>query len=119
MATAIGPAEVHIHIVVSLLEKESEIQVEIVPPTGAYGSSALILLIYALSAASRSQSEKRKSTQGMALITTLLFEQIRSRFLVAVGGIFDFYPSMASHLSPCSLRTPLMSDLQRHAKHKK
>src|SRR6476659_1900159 len=46
MVTAIGPAKVHIHIVISSLEKGSEIQVEIVPPTGAYGSTALILHDY-------------------------------------------------------------------------
>ena len=46
MVTAIGPAKVHIHILISLLEKGSEIQVEIVPPTGAYGSTALILHDY-------------------------------------------------------------------------
>jgi hypothetical protein len=44
--TAIGPAKVHIHIVINSLEKGSEIQVEIVPPTGAYGSTALILHDY-------------------------------------------------------------------------
>jgi hypothetical protein len=46
MVTAIGPAKVHIHIVVSSLEKGSEIQVDIIPPTGAYGSTALILHDY-------------------------------------------------------------------------
>ena len=46
MVTAIGPRKVHIHIVVSSVEKGSEIQVEIVPPTGGYGSSALILHDY-------------------------------------------------------------------------
>jgi hypothetical protein len=44
--TAIGPAKVYIHIVVSSLEKGSEIQVQIVPPIGAYGSTALILHDY-------------------------------------------------------------------------
>ena len=46
MITAIGPAKVHIHIVISSLEKGTEIQVEIVPRTGAYGSSGLILHDY-------------------------------------------------------------------------
>jgi hypothetical protein len=46
MVTAIGPAKVHIHIVISSFEKGTEIQVEIVPPTGGYGSTALILHDY-------------------------------------------------------------------------
>ena len=46
MITAIGPRKVHIHIVISSVEKGSEIQVEIVPPTGGYGSTALILRDY-------------------------------------------------------------------------
>ena len=46
MITAIGPRKVRIHIVVSSLEKGSEIQVEIVPPTGGYGSTTLILHDY-------------------------------------------------------------------------
>ena len=46
MITVIGPRKVHIHIVISSVEKGSEIQVEIVPPTGAYGSTALILRDY-------------------------------------------------------------------------
>ena len=46
MVTAIGPRKVHIHIVVSSVEKGSEIQVEIVAPTGGYGSTALILHDY-------------------------------------------------------------------------
>jgi hypothetical protein len=46
MVTAIGPFIVHIYIVVKSLEKGSEIQVDIIPPRGAYGSTALILHDY-------------------------------------------------------------------------
>jgi hypothetical protein len=46
MVTAFGPATVHIEVVVMPLEKGSQIQVDILPPRGAYGSTALILHDY-------------------------------------------------------------------------
>ena len=46
LVSALGPATVRIHIVVKSLEKESEIQVDIIPPRGAYGSTSLILHDY-------------------------------------------------------------------------
>ena len=51
MVTAFGPATVHIQVVVTPLEKGSQIQVDIIPPRGAYGTTALPLqdFQYALS----------------------------------------------------------------------
>jgi hypothetical protein len=46
MSTAFGPALVRIHIVVTPLEKGSQIRVEVIPPRGAYGNSALPLSDY-------------------------------------------------------------------------
>lgn len=46
MVTAVGPAKVHINIVVRSLEKGSEIKVDVIPPKGAYGSTALPLHDY-------------------------------------------------------------------------
>ena len=46
MVTAFGPATVHIEVVVMPLETISQIQVDILPPRGAYGSTALILHDY-------------------------------------------------------------------------
>lgn len=46
MVTAIGPAKVHIKIVVRSLEKGSEIKIDVIPPKGAYGSTALPLHDY-------------------------------------------------------------------------
>jgi len=51
MVTAFGPATVHIQVVVTPLAKGSQIQVDVIPPKGAYGSTALPLhdFQYALS----------------------------------------------------------------------
>ncbi|HET8720426.1 MAG TPA: hypothetical protein VFM24_00255 [Nitrospira sp.] len=46
MVTAIGPAKVHIKIVITSAEKGSEIKVDVIPPRGAYGSSELPLHDY-------------------------------------------------------------------------
>ena len=46
IVTAVGPAKVHIKIVVTSLEKGSEIKVDVIPPRGAYGSTALPLHDY-------------------------------------------------------------------------
>ena len=46
MVTAVGPALVHIQIVVTPLEKGSEIQVDVIPPRGAYGTTAIPLHDY-------------------------------------------------------------------------
>jgi hypothetical protein len=46
MVTALGPAVVRIHVEVNSLENKSEIQVHIIPPRGAYGSTSLILHDY-------------------------------------------------------------------------
>jgi hypothetical protein len=46
LVTAIGPAKVHIKIVITSLEKGSEIKVDVIPPRGAYGSTALPLHDY-------------------------------------------------------------------------
>jgi len=46
MVTALGPATVLIQIVVTPLEKGTEIQVDVIPPRGAYGSTALPLHDY-------------------------------------------------------------------------
>ena len=46
MVTAIGPAKVHIKIVVRPLEKGTEITVDVIPPRGAYGSTTLPLHDY-------------------------------------------------------------------------
>jgi hypothetical protein len=63
MVTAIGPAKVHIKIVVKSLEKGSEIKVEVIPPKGAYGSTALPLhdYQYALSQLIPDVSVKRQT----------------------------------------------------------
>ena len=62
MITAIGPAIVRIHIVLKSVEKGSEIQVDIIPPTGGYGSTAIILhdYQYALSLLLPDLSEKSR-----------------------------------------------------------
>lgn len=46
MVTTSGPGIVRIHIVVKSVEKGSEIQVHIIPPRGAYGSTAIPLNDY-------------------------------------------------------------------------
>lgn len=46
MSTAFGPAVVQIRIVVTPVEKGSHIQVDIIPPKGAYGSTAIPLNDY-------------------------------------------------------------------------
>jgi hypothetical protein len=46
MVTGVGPAKVHIKIVVTSLEKRSEIKVDVIPARGAYGSTALPLHDY-------------------------------------------------------------------------
>jgi hypothetical protein len=46
MSTAFGPAVVRIHIVVTPSEHGSHIRVDVVPPRGAYGNSALPLSDY-------------------------------------------------------------------------
>ncbi|HKY73196.1 MAG TPA: hypothetical protein VJL88_14855 [Nitrospira sp.] len=46
MVTAIGPAKVHIKIVVTSSNKGSEIKVDVIPPRGAYGSTTLPLHDY-------------------------------------------------------------------------
>src|SRR5262249_51976803 len=46
MVTAFGPAMVRIQVVVTLLEKGYQIQVDVIPPRGAYGSTALPLHDY-------------------------------------------------------------------------
>lgn len=46
LVTAIGPAKVHIRIVITPLEKGSEIAVDVIPPRGAYGSTVLPLHDY-------------------------------------------------------------------------
>jgi hypothetical protein len=65
MVTAFGPATVHIQIVVAPLGKGSQIQVDIIPPTGAYGSTALPLhdYQYALSQLLPDVSVKSRNVQ--------------------------------------------------------
>ena len=46
MSTAFGPAVVQIHVVITPLEKGSQIHVDVIPPRGAYGNSALPLSDY-------------------------------------------------------------------------
>lgn len=46
MVNAFGPRLVHIRIVVTPLEKGSQIEVEVIPPSGAYGTSAIPLHDY-------------------------------------------------------------------------
>ena len=46
MSTAFGPAVVQIYVVVTPLEKGSQIRVDVIPPRGAYGNSALPLSDY-------------------------------------------------------------------------
>ena len=46
MVNAFGPRLVHIRILVTPLEKGSQIEVEVIPPSGAYGSSAIPLHDY-------------------------------------------------------------------------
>jgi len=46
MSTAFGPAVVQIRIVVTPVEKGSRIQVDIIPPKGAYGTTAIPLNDY-------------------------------------------------------------------------
>ena len=46
MVTAIGPAMVLIRIVVTPLEKGSQIEVDVIPPTGAYGTAVIPLHDY-------------------------------------------------------------------------
>ena len=63
MVTAIGPAKVHIKIVVTSLENGSEINIDVIPPKGAYGSTALPLhdYQYALSQLIPDVSVKRQT----------------------------------------------------------
>lgn len=62
MVTAIGPAKVRINIVVTPLEKGSEITVDVIPPRGGYGTTALPLhdYQYALSQVIPDLSQKSK-----------------------------------------------------------
>jgi hypothetical protein len=46
MSTAFGPGIVHINVVVTPVEKGSHIQVDVIPPNGAYGTSAIPLHDY-------------------------------------------------------------------------
>lgn len=46
MSTAFGPAVVQIRVVVTPVEKGSHIQVDIIPPKGAYGSTTIPLNDY-------------------------------------------------------------------------
>jgi hypothetical protein len=46
MVNALGPQLVYIRIVVTPLEKGSQIEVEVTPPSGAYGTSAIPLHDY-------------------------------------------------------------------------
>jgi hypothetical protein len=46
MVNAFGPRLVHIRILVTPLEKGSQIEVEVIPPSGAYGTSAIPLHDY-------------------------------------------------------------------------
>ena len=46
MVTAIGPAMVHIQIVVTPSERGTEIHVDVIPPRGAYGTTAIPLHDY-------------------------------------------------------------------------
>jgi hypothetical protein len=46
MSSAFGPAIVQIRIVVTPVEKGSQIQVEVIPPKGAYGTTAIPLHDY-------------------------------------------------------------------------
>jgi hypothetical protein len=46
MVSGIGPARLRIRIVVTPLEKGSQIEVDVIPPTGAYGSTVLPLHDY-------------------------------------------------------------------------
>jgi hypothetical protein len=46
MSTAFGPAVVQIHVVITPLERGSQIHVDVIPPRGAYGNSALPLSDY-------------------------------------------------------------------------
>ncbi len=46
MVTAIGPSVVHIQIVVTPSDQGAEIQVDVIPPRGAYGTTAIPLHDY-------------------------------------------------------------------------
>jgi hypothetical protein len=46
MSTAFGPAIVHISVVVTPIETGTHIQVDVIPPKGAYGNSAIPLHDY-------------------------------------------------------------------------
>ena len=46
MVNAFGPRIVHVRIVVTPLEKGSQIEVEVIPPSGAYGTTAIPLHDY-------------------------------------------------------------------------
>jgi len=63
MVTAMGPAVLHIQIVVTPSEKGAEIQVDVIPPSGAYGTTAIPLhdYQYALSQLLPDLTVKRKT----------------------------------------------------------
>jgi hypothetical protein len=65
MVTAFGPATVQIEIVVMPLERGSQIQVDVIPPRGAYGSTSILLhdYQYALSQLMPDLSVKSKKAQ--------------------------------------------------------
>lgn len=66
MSTAFGPAVVQIRIVVTPVEKGSHIHVDIIPPKGAYGTTALPLhdYQYALSQLLPGLAVKSKKVPG-------------------------------------------------------